>query len=519
MVAYLNRYAEKTPDAEAATDGAESLEWRQLKQHVDDVSDALVANGLCRGRRLAFFGPPGLQFWITLLASQRAGCVWVGLNPQYTCREITHVLSDARPALVIASTLVGPSAAEQLEQAIQASGGKPALHLPGECAALAPAIADFDGGSERRLESVDRELHQAGVALVVYTSGSTGAPKGALVRHVGLVENGWWLASQLGFSPHRTLVNLPVNHIGCVGDVCATALMLGGAIVFMQRFDAIAAVDVIRDQRIEWLPQVPAQFQMLVNKGGLDAAQAASVRSIMWGGAPMPRTLIEQLNGWGPKLFNSYGLTECSGTITVTRHDASIDEMADTVGVPVDRDLVRIVDEGLRPVDVGECGEIQIRGAHVFHGYLNNAAATCDVFTADGWLKTSDLGVFDVEGNIRLIGRTREMFKSGGYNVYPREIEVVLESLQAVELSAVVSKPDALWEEVGIAFVQGDPDALTHERLLNHCKDFLTAYKIPKQFVVTDALPLLPIGKVDKPRLSKEQIGPEEWSFCTFEQR
>jgi acyl-CoA synthetase (AMP-forming)/AMP-acid ligase II len=215
----------------------------------------------------------------------------------------------------------------------------------------------------------------------------------------------------------------------------------------------------------------------------------------------MPRGLIEQLSAWVPDLFNSYGLTECSGTITISPPGAGLDALAETIGSPVQADRVRIVDAEGQPVPDGTGGEIQIRGPHVFLGYLNNPQATRETFTPDGWLRTGDLGAHDGDGNIRLLGRTREMFKSGGYNVYPREVESVIESLPGVELCAVVGVPDALWGEVGVAFVQADPQVVTPEQLTRHCSEGLARYKLPKRFVVRRALPLLPIGKVDKQAL------------------
>jgi long-chain acyl-CoA synthetase len=302
------------------------------------------------------------------------------------------------------------------------------------------------------------------------------------------------------------LVNLPINHVGCIGDVCATALVLGSTMVFMPRFDAVAAVQALTEHRITWLPQVPAQFQLMLAKGGLDAKALSGVRSLAWGGAAMPSGLIEQLRSWVPDLFNSYGLTECSGTITISERGASLDALAHSIGKPVDPSRVRIADEQDRPLAAGEGGEIQIRGPHVFKGYLHDATATQATFTADGWLKTGDLGLSDADGSVRLLGRTREMYKSGGYNVYPREVETVIEALPGVELCAVVGLPDALWGEVGVAFVQGDPNAVTAELLAAHCATQLARYKCPKRFVVRTALPLLPIGKVDKHALKSAEM-------------
>jgi fatty-acyl-CoA synthase len=364
------------------------------------------------------------------------------------------------------------------------------------------ALGRLEGGHE---DAGASDLAARDASLIVYTSGTSGRPKGALITHAGLVENGWWLARRFDFEPCRTLANLPINHIGCVGDVCATTLVAGGTLVFMDRFDAVQAVGLLRQQRITWLAQVPAQFQLMVAKGGLRAEDLVDVRHLTWGGAPMPRGLIEQFRDWVPDLFNSYGLTECSGTITVSARDASLDELADTVGRPVDPGLLRIA-EGEKPLPAGEAGEVQIRGRHLFAGYLNQPEATAEALTADGWLRTRDLGALDASGNVRLLGRMHDMFKSGGYNVYPREVEGVIESLPGVELCAVIAVPDPLWGEVGIAFVQSSNAAVTVEALEQHCARLLARYKVPKRFELRTSLPLLAIGKIDKRALRAREM-------------
>ena len=165
-------------------------------------------------------------------------------------------------------------------------------------------------------------------------------------------------------------------------------------------------------------------------------------------------------------------------------------------------DLMRVADDKGSAVGEGECGEVCIRGNHLFHGYLNNSEATRKTLTKDGWLRTGDIGAIDSGGNLRLLGRTHDMFKSGGYNVYPREIESVIEAMPEVGLCAVVSIPDELWQEVGVAFVQADPKKVRAEQIDVHCRRFLARYKIPKHVFVLAELPLLPIGKVDKKKLA-----------------
>jgi acyl-CoA synthetase (AMP-forming)/AMP-acid ligase II len=505
LLHYLDRYAVEAPERLAAIDGDQRLSYATLHDAVNRCCEGLKSLGVTPGDRVAFMGVPGVSFWVSLLGTLRAQACWMGLNPQHTERELGHVLGDARPVLTLVSSDTPEAARHQLARGSAAAQVNAPLALDDGTTPLSPTLIEQARDAVVSRASSDAatsvELAREGVCLIVYTSGTTGQPKGALLTGAGLVENGWWMARRLGWEPHRVLVNLPVNHVGCIGDVCATALVLGGTMVFMPRFDAGAAVQVLKDHQITWLPQVPAQYQLMLTKGGLDAQALASVRSLAWGGAAMPGSLIQQLQSWVPDMFNSYGLTECSGTITISERGASLDALAQTIGKPVDPARVRIADAQDRSLPAGEGGEIQICGPHVFQGYLHNPAATRATFTADGWLRTGDLGQAGADGNIRLLGRTREMYKSGGYNVYPREVESVIEGLPGVELCAVVGLPDALWGEVGVAFVQGDPATVTVDSLAAHCATQLARYKCPKRFVVRAALPLLPVGKVDKQAL------------------
>ena len=507
LVEYLDAYANDKPNDIAVVDGEVELNWSQLHSIVGAIAQGLKKSGLSSGQTLAFAGVPGSIFWATFLACQRIGAVWVGLNPQYTHRELLHVLADSRPSLVLNSFQEDDSINATLVQAAaEATAGR--VFLTGsDVNGIASRLSRLTVRPEGLNRIFSNELNQGHVALIVYTSGSTGSPKGAMVTQTGLIENGWWLAKRLNFAPHRTLANLPINHIGCVGDVCTTALVSGGALVFMSKFDPAATVRLIREKHVEWIPQVPAQFQLMLSKGGLCQHDLNSVKCITWGGAAMARGLIEQLQEWVPDLFNSYGLTECSGTISVTRPGADIDVLADTVGAPVDPNLVSIADNDGNVLPLDESGEVRIRGKHLFHGYLNRPDATRESITEDGWLRSGDVGVLREDGNLCLLGRTHEMFKSGGYNVYPRELETVIESIPEVELCAVVSVPDELWQEVGVAYIQADPDVLNVDRVAAYCRANLANYKVPKRFIIRAELPLLPVGKVDKPLLRDEALG------------
>jgi acyl-CoA synthetase (AMP-forming)/AMP-acid ligase II len=223
----------------------------------------------------------------------------------------------------------------------------------------------------------------------------------------------------------------------------------------------------------------------------------SSVQLIAWGGAPMSRETIERLKAVCPNLASNYGMTETSSAITIIEPTSDLDILANTVGRPRPGIEMRLVDQDDQLVGCDQPGEIQVRSNSNFLGYWQQADATAAAFTADGFFRTGDLGERRTDGRIRLIGRLREMYKSGGYNVYPREVEAVIEAHPGVATAAVVSVPDPLWQEVGVAYVV-PRDSITTEQIEQHCRERLANYKLPKHIVLTADLPLLPIGKVDK---------------------
>jgi long-chain acyl-CoA synthetase len=500
MLDYLQEHARAHPQREAAVEGALRLSYAELAQQVERVAQLLSDKGMGAGQVLAYIGPPGIQYYVSLLAAFRCGATWVGLNPKYRSEELAYVIGHARPAMVLVASTADARSRNELALALDKSGAKLSLVKAQDGpSGLAEAIAQAQAVQHGQAPQDD--IVALGAAVLVYTSGSTGRPKGACLSASNLVENAWWLARRLGFAAGRFLINLPVNHAGCISDTTLVALLNGDCLVFMAEFDALQAGQLVRDEAITVLGQVPTQYQMMHAAGVLTPAFLGSVRHLGWGGSAMPESLIAHLAGFIPDLFNSYGLTESSGTISVTAPGASIAQLAGTVGLPVFEGAVRIVDAQDQPVAPGESGELQLHGRHVFPGYLRNSQATRLAFTPDGWLRTGDTGTWCEDGSLRLAGRLTEMYKSGGYNIYPREIEVVLESHPGVAMAAVIGVADPLWGEVGHAFVVPSAEGVSAEALVALCRERLAPYKLPKKIDLRSELPLLPIGKVDKKQL------------------
>jgi len=502
MLDYLRQHAQQHPIREAAVEGQQRLSYRELLAQVDATASRLNDRGIGAGHVVAYIGPPGIQYFISLLAAFRSQATWVGLNPKYRSDELAYVIGHARPCMIIVGASADERTLSELALAINKSNSDAeVVHADQAAPGLLSALSRI-GPEPLSRHSAQADIAQLQASVLVYTSGSTGKPKGACLTQSNLVENAWWLARRLGFESGRFLINLPVNHAGCISDTTLVALLCGDTLVFTPAFDPVEAARLVRDERITTLGQVPTQYQMMHAAGVLSPEFLGSVKHLGWGGAAMPGSLIALLSSFIPDLFNSYGLTESSGTVTITAPGASAEQLAHTAGVPVLEGVLRIVDADGKDVKPGASGEVQIFGRHVFAGYLRNEAANRQALSADGWLRTGDTGHWTSDGSLRLVGRMTEMYKSGGYNIYPREIEAVLESHPAVAMAAVIGVADPLWGEAGYAFVLASPDAVDSAALAALCRARLAAYKVPKVIEVRAELPLLPIGKIDRKRLA-----------------
>ena len=500
---YPSFHAARTPQAEALSGTGGEYTYLEFSAAVDAVASEMLARGIRKGDVVATLSPPRAEFFILFLATARIGGIWLGLNPKSTRRELGHILSDAKPVLVFS---VAASGDRVFRSELEEMGVEPGriIGIGNEGALEQFLLADANANSER-FQNAIKAVSPDDPALIIYTSGTTGTPKGALLSQGGMVQSFHTQASVAGIRNVRILNNLPINHVGSVGDVSCHALICGGLIHFMDTFSPAGSLEAIEAQHLTVWGQVPVQLQQSLESDVAGKADISSLELIFWSGGVASVPLVERLQRICPRLLNAYGMTEATSNITFTPFQSSAAELSGTVGLPAPDCEIKIIGANGKALPPGQEGEICVRTDRLMLGYLNREEATRETIDSEGWLRTGDVGQMGADGLLRLTGRKKEMFKSGGYNIYPREIEEVLEAVPNVSVAVVVAAPHPVFGESGVAYIAPAPGvSLSEEMLRDWCRENLANYKIPKLFRIRENLPMLAIGKIDKVSLKRD---------------
>lgn len=480
------KWAAWTPDAPALTFRGETLTYGSLHRRVDALARALADRGLVRGDRVAILARNHGFFFQVLYACLRSGLVLAPLNWRLAPREVDDILDLAAPALLVhdgASDVSG----------LVWSGPRVSLEE------LEP-LATQHGGSEGAWEGTGLE----DPALLLFTSGTTGRPKAAVLPGRQLFWNS--VNTQIAWALTRadsTIVYTPLFHTGAINVLALPLLQCGGHVVLHESFDAEAILSDVEKCRITVLFGVPTTLQMLLEHPTCPARDLASLRLLLCGGAPLPIALIQAWQARGLAVTQGFGMTEVGPNCFFLPPSETL-KRAGTVGKPIFSCSARLVDNDGRDVPQGVVGELWLRGPHVCEGYFRNPKATAEALTPEGWFRTGDLARTDADGFFTIAGRKKDMYISGGENVYPAEVEVALAAHPDVAECAVVSMPDSRWGEVGCAFYVPRADAPDGEGLRRFLRERLAGYKVPKAFVPVAALPRNPSGKVVKEGLIRE---------------
>ncbi|HBL53677.1 MAG TPA: hypothetical protein DDZ34_06560 [Syntrophaceae bacterium] len=512
---YVEKWAKSRPDGEALVFGDEKLTWREFAGQMDAVARAYLEIGIEKGDRVALLSMARNEFLTTYMAAGKVGAIWLGLSPKYTLDELRYQISDCRPKLLITlREYMGNDLAETVG-ALQKEFsflkkilvvGDPFEGADGFAAYVGKPRPDFDAALAQRAT----EVKDTDDALLLYTSGSTGKPKGVVHTHRSIVENIKIEVKRFYFDEQsRGLLHFPINHVAADVEIGFGAIMSGGCIISMDKFDPAQTLKVIEQEKITHIGQVPVMFLLEFKQPEFWTCDFSHVQAFVWAGAAAPKIMIDLLTPicqkTGARLITGYGSTEVCGFITYTEQDDDSEALLKTTGKIAEPFELKIVDGKRRELPAGEIGEIAVRGPFLMKGYYNKPEETASVVDQDGWYYTTDLAFKDDRGYIHITGRLSEMFKSGGENVYPREVEEVIETHASVLFAAVIGVPDDIFQEVGWAFVMPTPGQnVTEEDLRDLCKSSLANFKVPKKFFIRPLLPLLASGKVNKLALKDE---------------
>ncbi len=493
----------RNPDCEAVVFNGSRITYMELAARACSLRNQLRDLGVQPGDRVAVLVTPRPEALVSLLAVWLAGATWVGVNTRYKFEEQRQILSDSNAGVLISMTqsdnrdlvpdIIRHEAAGV--QSISIGAGLWEGDLPPPCprSSVSP-----DWGAA--LDTTNFETP----AVVIYTSGSTGQPKGALITHAGLAfRSQTMLEDRFDNIRIRLLLDLPVNHIGALASEIGLAIVSGGLMVVAEKFDAGFTLAAIEREQLNAVFGVPAMLTHIAEHPRFATTDFGSLKYLCWGAGPLGEAVIDRFLRASDALFSQqYGMTESNGPIVYTPPTRDREILRDTTGKPDPRLEVRVANESDLEVAPGEEGEVQVRMPFPYAGYLNNPAATAESQTLDGFLRTGDLARIREDGFLVFCGRTKEMYKSGGFNVYPREIEIALELHPAIRAAAVIGREDPKWGQVGVAFVEPN-SKLNIAGVEDWCRGRLADYKIPKEIKIVEALPRTPLDKVDRVELAK----------------
>lgn len=489
----LDRPLIERPDGRMVT-------WRDLDQQTARYARLLSGLGLEPGDRVAVRAEKSPEALMLYLATLRAGLVYLPMNTAYRQEEVNYLIGNAEPRAIICDPALESEAAE-----IGARHGNPhVLTLDPEGGG---SFADEAAGLSPDFPTVPRGADA--LASIIYTSGTTGRPKGAMLTHSNLVANALALVDSWGFTDEDVLLHaLPLFHVHGLFVASHCVLFSGARMVFLPRFEA--AEITARLPGCSVLMGVPTFYTRLLAHAPFGPAACAGIRLFVSGSAPLlPETFAAFRERTGHTILERYGMTE-TGMITSNPLDG--ERRPGTVGFPLPRVAVRVAGSDDLPVSRGDGGGVQVKGDNVFAGYWRLPEKTAEEFTEDGWFRTGDIGRIDADGYLHLVGRAKDLIITGGYNVYPIEVEQLIDEMDGVGESAVIGLPDPDFGETVTAVVtrRGDgdgegktPDA---EAVIANLRQHLANYKVPKRVIFVEELPRNTMGKVQK-ALLRETYG------------
>ena len=461
-------------------------QYQHLHERVAQIASALVAEGLQPADRLVVQVEKSAENLALYLACLKVGGVYVPLNTAYTDAEVDYFVQDAQPTLFI-----GQSQRSDVKTFTMDENGQGTLR---ECVAAHSGLPVSN--------TVTRQPDD--LAAILYTSGTTGRSKGAMLSHANLASNALSLSACWGWQKEDVLLHaLPIFHVHGLFIASHCALLNAAPMIFLPKFDAAQVLELLPQATV--LMGVPTFYTRLLQQAGLNHASVASIRVFICGSAPLTE---QTFNAWeaatGQRILERYGMSE---TIINTSNPLAGERVAGTVGFALPAQEFRIADADGKPVQTGEIGTIEVRGPNVFQGYWQMPEKTAEEIRDDGFFITGDLGTADEDGRLSIVGRAKDLVISGGYNVYPKEVEGMIDKIPGVSESAVIGVPHADFGEAVVAVIVPSADPIDIDTLQAHLAEHIARFKQPKMVVNVEALPRNTMGKVQKNILREQYAG------------
>jgi acyl-CoA synthetase (AMP-forming)/AMP-acid ligase II len=501
-VRVLDHHADRTPEHPIAVHEGRTVTYGAMRDRVGAFATGLHRRGVGAGDVVGLLSYNNMEFLTTLFAANHLGAIAMPINWRLAAEEVRFILEHSG-----ARALVCDDACLELADDATIRLGRQELVRVCVTENAAERWERYDDVAARTDEPVEHvpatadDLHR-----LMYTSGTTGRPKGVMISHANLAWKNYAHITELGVT--RDDVGLacgPLYHVGALDLVATTMIAVGATTIIHTAFDAEAVVDEIERSGVTLAWTAPAMLRAILDVPDIDERDLSSVRVIIAGGEKMPIPTIERLRTTFPSAWfaDAYGLTETVSGDTFLDRDSTVSKLG-SVGRPCQYLELEIWDEHGAPVDPGERGEVVLRGPKVFTGYWRDPEATAKAFTG-GWFHTGDIGVVDDDGYVYIVDRLKDMILSGGENIASSEVERVIYEHGSVVEVAVVGRPDERWGEVPVAFAVLATDATTTaDEIIDHCRSQLAKFKVPKDVVFIDALPRNPSGKVLKRELREQ---------------
>ncbi len=502
---YLEKSARNYPGKTALVYNQKRISYQELNNKSVRLAKYLLKIGVKRQDRIAYLLDIQPEFFYLYMAAARIGAIIVGMGTKLTPPELEYIVNNS-----------------EAEYIFTTSGEKPYINkikqvLP-HCKNVKRVFIwdeDFENILTQDYTAFDQILTERGAELdtddgllMVFTSGTTGHPKGALLSHRNIINSSLIEADEFASTADDVYINnMPINHVGGAIVAGSTPIFTASTIVLLEKFSPAKTMQLIETEKVSILGQIPTQYMMEFNLPDYDQYDKSSLRIVHFGGSmPSANILAKVFTTMCANVYNCLGLTEASGIVSYTPPGSDIEILSKSVGSCIPEVEWKLVDENRKAVAPGEVGQIAYRGPTIIKEYYKLPQATRQAIDEEGWFYSGDLFYEDANGLLIFMGRKHDMFITGGENVYPAEVEKAICSYEKVQTVAVLGIPDNIYGEIGCAYIIPKAGCTIDEAdMENYLKKKLAKYKIPKKFIFRDELPLNPVGKIAK-KILKEEI-------------